>query len=211
MTKEEKISFILDAVANKRISANMVDPASHGSLVTKLRKGTYLIGDDKLEDMYHNVIVHQKDTPIVTPNKEVKDTLKHQIVTPNINNVEAIVTPITPKVTPKERDVTPSLEARIWALEIENAELKLGIEGLKRKIEEFEKVKVTPKRTPKKETPKVMDWAIHFGSKKSSGYTYLKWYASKRINGRLVNIYLGASPDQAEEKIKAYLERHLGI
>lgn len=88
-------------------------------------------------------------------------------------------------------------------LEKEVSTLKKEIVRLKEKIAELEKP-----------APKAESGFLGFTIKKekttSKGKVYEKYYAKKRVKGKLHRVYLGSEPskEQVEKKVKSYCKRH---
>jgi hypothetical protein len=98
-------------------------------------------------------------------------------------------------------------------------QIRQDITQIKDKLKSFETSAFVPANMPiitqykdkiKAQKEIVMSFALCQKSTITKGKKYLKWYASKRIDGKQVWVYLGEDTSQAETKIKAWLEKHPG-
>lgn len=87
--------------------------------------------------------------------------------------------------------------------------LKNEMDSLKEQIKELQ-VQPTSKPPRPQRTHKdcVLGFSISIYNTWTDGNKYEKYYATKRIKGKLHRIYLGSRADIAEDKIKQYCTKH---
>lgn len=114
------------------------------------------------------------------------------------------------------KDTNLEIIKRIEALELESKRLREENQGLKLQMElHHGRTKSEHKNRIKDEQgnnpdnkERVLGFSIRLENTWTEGKSYLKYYAIKRIAGKHYRIYLGGSPEQAEQKIKAYCAKH---
>jgi hypothetical protein len=65
----------------------------------------------------------------------------------------------------------------------------------------------TEEQGKKSQAKKILGFALVQKSTSSQGKRYQKWYAVKRTEGKQVWVYVGEKQEEAEAKIKVWLER----
>jgi hypothetical protein len=65
----------------------------------------------------------------------------------------------------------------------------------------------TEEQGKKSQATKLLGFALVQKSTSSKGKRYQKWYAVKRMEGKQVWVYVGEKQEEAEAKIKAWLEK----
>lgn len=177
MSLEEKKRVILEAA--KTISKRQIDVSGKGKAVQKLEQGKE-VTSEKLEQMYKVVTeITQSEKGLKQETKTKKQTLGNSF---SLKQLEQRLA----KLEDKLEQVVGSLILRVEALEN------------RRKV-----MLVEPKEKPSK----VLGFSICLKLVLANGKNYQKWHAVKYVAGRQVWIYLGNSPDNAEEKIKEYCQR----
>jgi hypothetical protein len=151
----------------------------------------------------NGVYVHE-DVKAITP---ITEDTNVKAITPitEDTNVKAI-TPITEDTNVKA--ITPITERNeiMETLLRENEELKARVLELEKKVESLTK-SITSKGNKEekpmaRESVKVIDWAVHCNEKDS------KWYAGKRVDGKIRIVYIGRDLSKAETKIREYCQKH---
>ncbi len=227
MTTEEKKEAILEAVKSKRVSGNKIEPKRKGATITKLRKGEK-VGDKTINKLYDSLLnllgVEVKEIEA----REVKE-VEHQEVEHQKVEGEKIMNAIAERFDSIERENTELKEA-VEGLQREIEALKKnGITEYNKNIESSI-INIIPDsakdsqqsgllRDYERLVVKGIDFIIRLESQvarfilasgESKKVEYPKYYAKKKIAGKLHRVYLGEIADRNEsiEKIKAYMQKH---
>ncbi len=111
--------------------------------------------------------------------------------------------------TPEQEPIEQNAPAQFVSIE-EFQSLKNEINSLQEQIKELQ---AQPSRPPRPQVPyihkdTVRGFSICIYSTSTEGNKYHKYYATKRIKGKLHRIYLGNRPEDAEIKIQQYCTKH---
>ena len=229
MDTQEKIKAILEAIASKKVSANQLEPSRRGatiaaikhnkpvkpSTVDKLYASVQTILSCREHGLMHNKPMHKPHEPIQEP---VQDKPMHEPQEP-----------IQDKPMHEPVQETDSLSVRIGLMEKENADLKAMITGLISRVESLSQIQIT-KDNKDCDTDEILkdgdvihengiDFVIRLESQAvkialvngtEKRIEYQRYYAKKKIAGKLHRVYLGdiARRKESMEKIKAYCKRH---
>jgi len=226
MTTEEKTKAILEAVASKKVSGNQIEPKRKGATITKLRKGEK-VGDKTINKLYDSLLnllgVEVKEVEA----KEVKEAEHQKVEGEKIMNAIAERFDSIERENTELKEVVEGLQREIEALK------KNGITEYNKNIEPSI-INIIPDSTnsiTKDNQPSGLlrdyerlvvegiDFIIRLESQvarftlasgESKKVEYPKYYAKKKIAGKLHRVYLGeiADRNQATEKIKAYMQKH---
>lgn len=101
-------------------------------------------------------------------------------------------------LTKKEDERTTQIEEKLKSISVTQPVTQAKTKAITQKVTQ---------KTDKTETS-VLGFGLCQKSTITNGKKYIKWYASKRIDSKQVWVYLGENTQEAESKIKAWLEKH---
>lgn len=219
MTTQEKIKVILDAIASKKATANQIEPSRKGATIAAIKRGETPKPStiEKLYASLQSVLAGKAQEPVIEKQKpqEKQKTQSDDSIT-----------------------VLSALSARVAALEKENTELKATVTDLvsrvasQAKITKDNQVCDTQTASITKDnkisdiltdgdnlTVLGIDFNIRFESQTvnvpmadgtEKKIEYKRYYAKKRIKGKLHRVYLGdiSTRDETIEKVKIYCQKH---
>lgn len=192
MNREEKIQLILKAASKH--SKRAIDISGKGKSVLKLEKGE-MVSDQKVEEMFARA-----------------NTLSNYL---DNDTGQKLVN----KTQPRENEITQKKE--LVALQEEMQALKEKVEENTQEIarlkeenqalrnilaNKLSKTVSTPEQKEAMKPDKIMGFTFHFRKVGTQSSRYTKLYATKRINGKQVWVYIGDGDPQA--KIKEWLAKN---
>ncbi len=187
MDIEKKKKAILEAT--KHYSKRKIDSKGKGKAVLKLQKRIH-VSEKKINEMYGHVISLGKS--LGSNNKRIPKSPRTDL---GIRSDSIGETTALEKENILLKEETERLKQEIIKLKEENAELKEKQAGLGSSLG----IK------PTKKLGEVKGFSLRMKTVGAKGRTYQKLYATKRIKGKQVWIYIGDG--NPEEKIKAWLKK----
>lgn len=228
MNTQEKSKAILEAIANKKVSANQIEPSRKGATIAAIKRGKNVKPStvDKLYATMLSILGSESASETSEPVNYTQEPVKTSSETAN---------------------ETDSLFARVATLETENVELKKLVTELIGKVSALQAQNQaqitkdnqvcdtrlqngTTKDNQVCDTNEILkdgdvihengvDFVIRLESQfitialadgTEKKIEYKRYYAKKKIDGKLHRVYLGdiARRNESMEKIKAYCKRH---
>lgn len=175
---EKEIAKILETA--KIIPKRQIDITGKGKAVLKLEQGKG-VSKEKILEMYNRVL-----TQNLTQNKDKSLTQKRG-------------KPLTQNSITKKTN-----KDKIEKLEKELKFALMRIEELEKRPSKDKDKKGTQ---AKERGQKILGFTLTQKKTTSNKKSYVKWYATRYINGKQIWVYLGDSYEGAEERIKAYAKR----
>lgn len=188
MTTQEKIDAILAAIESGVTSANKLEPSRRGATVAKMKSGRPVL-PATVDRIYSSLqeLLAGGDAVTVDNSIERKPITRHNAI--------------------ERRSVTVDndIERRLIALEAENAALRQAVDDLSARLEALAGggTSDAPPDGIKKRTSLGNCLGFSLCQDKAGRY-----YGVRRIDGRLVSVYIGKDLSLAEQKLQAWLDRH---
>lgn len=220
MTKEEKIKAILEAVASKKASANVIEPTRKGATISALKKGAPV--QDKTVDKLYDALLGLS-SPLASQQKSRGiEQAKGIEQAPSDVIDKKSTTSITTMESRDDREVQKLME-QIASLTQENKGLMGEIVSLRDQVSEMSERLDKIESITKSETiqtqsitesikPSITTGIEKHESMNCMGFSVSKdregrFYGVKRIAGKLKSVYIGRDLGKAQEKIQAFLDR----
>jgi len=201
MIKDEKIKAILEAIDQGKVSANQINPESRGGTISKIKKGKQ-VQDITVDKIYARLLLDlgnglpqggEKAKPPKVPVEPVKHV---KPIEPPKVPVEPVkhVKPIEPPKVPVES--VANLQTTI-------KDLQNQIYNLTQVISKFIDASKTNEIKEIKPKPKGIN-VLGFSLCQDAGGRYL---GVRKIDGKMVSVYIGKDINLAEQKISRWLEK----
>ena len=204
MTTEEKTKAILEAVQNKIVSSYRLDDTGKGKAITRIKQGKAsqeLI--DKIYDMLLSITKDNQAKRLETlerENKELKEKLA--ILQNEIDKLKDNQVSIT-----KDNQVSITKDNQASITEYNQVSItKDNKKGIC--LKDFERLVVDGIEFIIRQEKQVSTITLANGESKQIAYA--RYYAKKKIAGKLHRVYIGEIPERKEviQKIKTYCEKH---
>ena len=185
MIKDEKIKAILEAIDQGKVSANQINPESRGGTISKIKKGKQ-VQDITVDKIYARLLLDlgnglPQGGEKAKPPKVPVEPVKH-------------VKPIEPPKVPVES--VANLQTTI-------KDLQNQIYNLTQVISKFIDASKTNEIKEIKPKPKGIN-VLGFSLCQDAGGRYL---GVRKIDGKMVSVYIGKDINLAEQKISRWLEK----
>lgn len=226
MTTQEKIKFILEALASKKATANQIEPSRKGATIAAIKQGK-TVRPNTIDKLYASL------QAILAGKSKSQEPREEQ-------HKESANQPFT------QADASLSaLSARVAALEKENTELKATVTDLVSRVEAKitkdnqvcgtdsttrDNIVSSTKNNIVSDTGNILgdgevirahdiNFVVRLESQTvkialadgtAKNLEYKRYYAKKKIAGKLHRVYLGdiARRNEATEKIETYCQKH---
>ena len=224
MTTQEKIKFILEALASKKATANQVEPSRKGATIAAIKQGK-TVRPSTIDKLYASLQAILAGKPkSQEPREEPREEQPKESANQPATQADASLS---------------ALSARVAALEKENTELKATVTDLvsrvasQTQITKDNQVCATDSSTKNNiisDTGGILgngdviraheiDFVVRLESQNvkialadgtAKNLEYKRYYAKKKIAGKLHRVYLGdtARRNESMAKIETYCQKH---
>ena len=264
MTTQEKIKFILEALASKKATANQVEPSRKGATIAAIKQGK-TVRPSTIDKLYASLQAILAGKPkSQEPREEPREEQPKESANQPATQADASLSALSARVAALEKENTElkatvtdlvsrvasqtqitkdaslsALSARVAALEKENTELKATVTDLvsrvasQTQITKDNQVCATDSSTKNNiisDTGGILgngdviraheiDFVVRLESQNvkialadgtAKNLEYKRYYAKKKIAGKLHRVYLGdtARRNESMAKIETYCQKH---
>ena len=193
MTIDEMKAEVIKAIQTGEFSRNQINPESKGKYAGYLEKGQP-ISDKKIQEMYDMLCTLRKspvpiEKKIECSDQRQKPERRKDVSVETLPPMQAIC------------DRISLLEAESLAMKEKMAEIVNKLDSLlSSRIDN--RIDIVDNRRKGKN---ILGFTLNM---RKTGGDQFYWYAVKRVNDKMVSIYIGRELSQAEAKIRAWLEKN---